>query len=242
MRLLVVVSALAVGVVGCCATSPPRPPVVSASPHPPAAGDARPTRLVEVRPPVVAYASLGKAAEALRSPLPDHAVDLLEAAGLHETFFFEIPFGHFHESSTLRSRVAAVFVRGSRVVAMPGLLEVAHPMPSSCGVGRQGEGIAIALHGRIAHVRVLRAEVADAPTLAAQPYLGKDPHCATLSTFRVEDHFVDVESAEHLLVLGQSFVGPAHGPRAALPGVPFEAFLADDGGVQVGDDRWFWND
>jgi len=219
-------------------------PVASASKHARSATDAPscPSKLVEVRPTVSRYATIGEAAKKLASSVRDAPVDLKTAVKERDVSFFEVPFGYVHESVTLRANVAAVIVSQPRVVAIPGLFEVTHGLPDRCGAAQGSQGVAIALRGGIAHVRVLRAGVGDAPTLPSQPYSGADEGCATSESFRIEDHFVDLVVGTHLLALRQSFVGPLYGSRAPLPGVSFEAFVVDEGGVAVDACTYGWND
>lgn len=201
-----------------------------------------PEKLVEAKPSVVRYASLAEAAKKLKTTLPNHTTDLKAAAKERgDAFFFEVPFGYYHESSTLRSDVAAVMVVAPAVIAMPGLFELAHPMPGPCGNGHQSEGLGLDVVGGVAHVRVLRAGVNDVPTLPPEKYTGGQPNCSNTQTYRIEDHFVDVKSGEHLLALAQSFVGPVYG-GVHEPGVPFDAFKVVDGRLEAGECSWFWND
>jgi hypothetical protein len=202
-----------------------------------------PPKLVEVRPAVSRYATIGEAAQKLASSVRDAPVDLKTAVKERDVSFFEVPFGYVHESVTLRANVAAVIVSRSRVVAIPGLFEVAHGLPGRrCGPVQGSQGVAIAIHGGIAHVRVLRAGVGDAPTLPSQPFSGSDEGCAASESYRIEDHFVDLVVGKHLLALRQSFVGPLYGSRAPLPGLSFEAFVVDEGGVEVNACTYGWND
>lgn len=249
-------------IAGCRQTAPltpcPSTPIVvaptasasasaSVAPPPPQVPSC-PEKLVEAKPSVVRYASLAEAAKKLKTTLPNHTTDLKAAAKERgDAFFFEVPFGYYHESSTLRSDVAAVMVVAPAVIAMPGLFELAHPMPGPCGNGHQSEGLGLAVVGGVAHVRVLRAGVNDVPTLPPEKYTGDESGCGTTQTYRIEDHFVDVKSGEHLLALGQSFVGPAYGALHE-PGVPFEVFKVIEASadtsphLEAGECTWFWND
>lgn len=201
-----------------------------------------PSKLFEAKPAVVRYGSMAEAAKKLSSTLANHPTDLKDHAKQYgDTFFFEIPYGYYHESSTLRAFVAAVIVVSPKVIAIPGLFEVAHPMPGPCGNGRRSEGLDIAVDQGIAHVRVLRDAVNDVPTLPPVKYTSQQPNCDSTLTYRIEDHFVDVKSGEHLLALGQSFVGPVY-ESGAVPGVPFDAFKMVDGRLEAGECSWFWND
>ena len=220
-------------------------PVASASKPASLATDSAscPPKLVEVRPTVSRYATIGEAAKKLASSVRDAPIDLKSAVEERDVLFFEVPFGYVHESVTLRSNVAAVIVSQPRVVVIPGLFDVAHGLPGRrCGPVQGSQGVAIALRGGIAHVRVLRAGVGDAPTLPSQPFRGSDEGCASSESYRIEDHFVDLVGGKHLLALRQSFVGPLFGSRAPLPGVPFEAFVVDEGGVEVNACTYGWND
>ena len=171
---------------------------------------------------------------------PDFAALVKQHGG---AFFVTLRVGNLHESDSTRYEVHAVFVQPKRVTVVSRLLDRIISIPSRCGNPNQNEPLDIAfVNPHVGHVRVLRSHVDDTPTLSAVVRNGDSCRCT--ETFRVEDHFIDLDSGQHLRTLRQAYQGPCYEPRPESPSLPFAAFTIVDDKLEISNTScgYFWDD
>lgn len=227
-----------------------------------------PARSVEAAPGVHVVRTTA-AAQALLEGVARPPSERLDLAALRKekgpAFFVDVPGPFVHGAHVRHLRLAAVFVDGPRTVVVPRLADATTALPGSCGAERPTGAVAarvLAVKGAgkrggyaIGHLRVLRGGVADVPTLPPPPDPADDEGrrartCRALERFRVEDHFVRLDTGDVVLSVAQAFEAARYGAAFdPLPGTPFDAFAvdapesADDvGGVSAGACRYRFDD
>jgi len=203
----------------------------------------------EAPPGVLVYRSIAEAAAHLQGTLGEdgsaYHPDLAALAKQHGgAFFVTLRLGFLHESDSSREAVYAVFVQPKRVTVVPRLIERIISIPSMCGNPNQNEPLDIGFTDpHVGHIRVVRSNVDDTPTLPAVASQGSG-RCNCTHTFRVEDHFIDLDSGQHLRTLRQVYRGPCYEPPPASPALPFAAFTVVDGKLEVANTAcsYFWDD
>ena len=172
---------------------------------------------------------------------PDLAALAKEHGG---AFFVTLRLGFLHESVSSREAVYAVFVQPKRVTVVPRLIEQISSMPASCGNVNQNEPLDIAFaNPHVGHIRVVRTNVDDVPTLPTAAGARSGP-CNCTHTFRIEDHFIDLDSGTHLRMLRQVYRGPCYQPAPPSPAIPFTAFTATADQLEIANTACslYWND
>jgi hypothetical protein len=149
---------------------------------------------------------------------------------------------YFHESTSNYSFHDAVFVLKRKVVVVHRLIETVSAIPPPCGRELQGEVLAVrvmpAPGGRLlGHVRVRRAGVGDEPTVATTLPVGGG-ECDQVATYRVEDHFIDLDRGEHIIAYAQAYRSPIYEKVAVQPAlIPIDKLRITDGGFAIDDAR-----
>ena len=231
---------------GCARTgarppaSCPVSPVAPVSPvSPVSALPACPVDILHAAPPTVTmYASLAVANRSLRSDTPSPVDDLIAQAKASGPAFGTSFLIKAYAGSTRVSRHHAVFVQGKRVVVLWRLGDVMTSIPRpDCESVAPDDVLGARIvagppnHPHVGHARYRRSQVTTAPTLPDVPAPVSTPSCQRSSTFQIEDHFVDLDSGEHLVTLVQIYRGPMR--DEASPALAMDRFALTDDGVTV---------
>ncbi len=177
----------------------------------------------------------------------------LDALGKHHAgaFFSTVPRGYLHESVSGLEYVHAVFVQRKHYTVVARVIERVHsiPAPTQCppAVLEPGTGEIAIIAPHLGHFRITRwadHHDHDEPTAPVTPATtAASAGCASVAKLRVEDHFIDLETGEHLRAFVQTYETD---PRA--PGTPqlyaFDAFTPTESGVAIAssDCSYFWDD
>ncbi len=198
-------------------------------------------------PAVRVFASLAAAQVALRegaTPSPDE--DLVAEAAAHGPAFGTSILQRAYAGSTRIHRRHAVFVQGNRVIVLARLGDVMTSIPPSmCAVTEPDDVIAARIltsprYPHLGHVRYRRAYVTDATTLPAVRATSHDAECPARTTrFRIEDHFIDLDTGEYVVGFAQVYDGPPGAEPS--PAVPVDRLTASGAGIAVpGCDELRW--
>ncbi|CAN5537189.1 hypothetical protein BH11MYX1_BH11MYX1_08600 [soil metagenome] len=206
----------------------------------------------EMMPGVASFATAAEATAHMPALAQGGAPDLpdLNALGKRNAgaFFSTVPRGYLHESVTGLEYVHAVFVQPKRYTVVSRVIERVHPMPepTQCpaAVLEPGTGEIAIINPHLGHFRITRwSDHGELTTPVVPATAASASNCASKARIRVEDHFIDLDSGEHLRAFVQIYETD---PRN--PGTPelyaFDAFTPMEGGIEIAASScsYFWND
>ena len=167
---------------------------------------------------------------------PDDDIDLGELAKEHAgAFGVSIKFKAY-AGSTRGYHQFAVFVAAARVVVVGKLGDTGTSLPPRCAMMPMDEVIEARLassprYPHLGHYRYRRSGVTDQPTFPDVPMVTTDPACPPhAATFRIEDHFVDLDRGEEIMAIDEVYRAPSTRPEPG-PTLPIAQLTFDENGV-----------